>query len=222
VDVLSSWNGLSIYGTLRDQIPPDPGRRHALERFRTLTQNEEPAVAAASAPSPAVESLAREVERLRRTLLKQGHAQELFQGRMEEALARLARARQGPAGAELDAAQRRALIELDQAILRLVELASAAGRPSSTPDDPASLREGLDLLQIRARNLGRSFGVEPIPTRGHPFDDRLHEVSSVAWRPDLPDGLVVEEILPGYRLHGQTLRPALVVVNRHPKGEDPP
>lgn len=144
---------------------------------------------------------------------------------MEEALSRLARTRGGESqGAELNAAQRRALLELDQAILRLLELAGAPGGfSSSLPEDPASLYEGLVLLQVRAQNLGRSFGVEPIPTRGHPFDDRLHEVSAISHHPDLPEGLVVEEVLPGYRLHGRVLRPALVVVNRHPKGEqDPP
>lgn len=193
----------------------------------------------------ALDVLAQEVDRLRRAVQKQGHAQELFQARAEEALGRIAPAGEGDAagpardpgpaagrprgdadGAVLNSAQRRALVELDQSILRLldlVDLVDPAGGGLSTPrqDDPRSLREGLVLLQVRARNLGRSFGLEPVPAVGHPFDDRCHEVFAVAHLPDRPDGEVLEQVLPGYRLRGAVLRPALVVVNRHPRSGEP-
>jgi molecular chaperone GrpE len=199
-------------------------------------------LAAETELASALDVLAQEVDRLRRAVQKQGHAQELFQARVEEALGRIAPAgagesrpadrdpgpvdphRRGTAGgAVLDAAQRRALVELDQAILRLLDLMDPAGGELSTPreDDPRSLREGLVLLQVRARNLGRAFGLEPVPAVGHPFDDRCHEACAVAHRPDRPEGEVVEQVLPGYRLRGALLRPALVVVNRHPGGGGP-
>ncbi len=63
-------------------------------------------------------------------------------------------------------------------------------------------------------NLQRSFGLESIPALGRPFDDRLHQAHGVCRRTDLPDGQVVEELLPGYSLDGEVTRPALVIVNR--------
>ncbi len=59
------------------------------------------------------------------------------------------------------------------------------------------------------------MGLAAIPARGLPFDDRWHEACGVTHRPDLPDGQVVEEILPGYRLGERLVRPARVVVNVH-------
>jgi GrpE len=182
----------------------------------------------------ALDAMAEEVARFRRVLLKQGHAQELFQGRLEQELQRLssrietmapaASPRRGdalPAGDEAglpNSAQQRALLELDQAVLHLLRLArGGSSAASSEQSDPRTVHEGLSLLQIRVRNLQRSFGLEAIPAVGLPFDDRLHRAGSVCHRSDLPDGQVAEELLPGYRLRGRLLRPALVTVNRRGK-----
>jgi molecular chaperone GrpE (heat shock protein) len=151
-------------------------------------------------------------------LLKLGHAQEMFQQRIEEEVGRLGR-REEPGGAQPaggalpNAAQQRALIEVDQAVLHLLDLAQGAEREASSAS-PRSVREGLALLQIRVRNLQRSFGLEPVPALGRPFDDRLHEAHGLCSRADLADGEIAEEILPGYRLRDRVVRPALVIVNR--------
>jgi len=169
-----------------------------------------------------LDALIQELGLLRKTVLRQGHAQELFQARVEEAVGRLAatqeRARPsspapppGPSSAQV-----RALLELDQALLRILRLAENAGaaRADAAAEEPGSLREGLSLLQIRVRNLQHSMGLEVIPTENQPFDDRWHEAYAVAHRPDLPDRWIAEEILPGYRLGERVVRPAKVVVNR--------
>ena len=185
---------------------------------------------AADSLPPALDALGQEVARLRRTLLRQGHAQEMFQQRVEEEIGRLVRdgaggrEPRGTAGAVPDAAQQRALLEVDQAVLHLLDL-TPGGRPGSSgpvPEiSPRSVREGLVLLQIRVRNLGRSFGLEPIPAVGLPFDDRCHQVHDVCNEPGLADGEVAEEVLPGYRLHGRVVRPALVIVNRRRDAGEP-
>jgi hypothetical protein len=184
-------------------------------------------------PEAARDALSEELARLRRALLKQGHAQELFQERLAQEVQGLARRIEGIApsspprrdegrtvrgeGALPDAAQQRALLELDQALLHLLRLARGEDSPASRQEqesDPRTVREGLGLLQIRVRNLQRSFGLEPISAVGLPFDDRVHQAAGVCHRPELADGQVVEELLPGYRLRGKVVRTALVVVNR--------
>jgi hypothetical protein len=164
-------------------------------------------------------ALVREVGQLRKTVLRQGHAQELFQARVEEAVARLSgiTAPAPPASLLPNPAQVRSLVELDQAILQLLRLAGREPRTAATdPEEtaPRSLAEGLSFLQVRVRNLQHSMGLVAIPTHDQFFDDRRHEACGVAHRPDLPEGWVVEEILPGYRLGERVVRPARVVVNR--------
>ncbi|HEX4963581.1 MAG TPA: nucleotide exchange factor GrpE [Thermoanaerobaculia bacterium] len=173
-----------------------------------------------------LDTLARELGSLRKTVLRQGHAQELFQARVEEAVSRLPRSpeRAGPPPSGLNSAQVRTLLELDQAILQLLRLSQMAQTPQmpnpeeTVEEAPVSLREGLSLLQVRVRNLQHSLGLEAIPAQNQFFDDRWHEASGVAHRPDLPDGWVVEEVLPGYRLGERVVRPARVVVNRCDRG----
>ncbi len=179
--------------------------------------------------TPSLEELRREIARLRRTQLKHGHAQELFQERIENAIERLAKRlatprprleapaghRPRPAARSVSAAQLRTLVELAQAVDNLKDQAAGGGSgETGSEDSPRSVREGLDLLSIRVGNLQRSFGLDKIPALGRPFDDRLHRAHGVCSRGDLPDGQVVEELLPGYLLGGEVARPALVIVNR--------
>lgn len=174
---------------------------------------------------PAFETLGQEVARLRKTLLRFGHAQELFQQRVEEEVGRLSRPEDsvpsGAAAAQPNGAQQRALMEVDQAVLHLLALAQATGGEALVGPEaaPRSMREGLGLLQIRVRNLQRSFGLEPIPAVGRAFDDRCHQAYGVCHLPGLADGEVAEEVLPGYRLGGKVVRPTLVIVNRRAPDE---
>src|SRR5436305_14204531 len=112
---------------------------------------DEPDVIAAEAEEDSgdllLEALTRELALLRKVVLRQGHAQELFQARVEEAVARSIGA---PAGAPApspfpNSAQVRTLVELDQAILQLLRLAEMA--PPAAPEEaaetaPRSLSEG--------------------------------------------------------------------------------
>ncbi|HEX3528172.1 MAG TPA: nucleotide exchange factor GrpE [Thermoanaerobaculia bacterium] len=164
-------------------------------------------------------ALTEEVKLLRKAVLRQGHAQELFQARVDAAVGQLAAASQTsrplPPAAP-GSAQVRVLLELDQAVLQLLRLVEGDTLETEPEEDaPRSLREGLSLLQVRVSNLQRSLGLTPIPARNLPFDDRRHEACGVVRRPDLPDRWVVEEILPGYLLGDRVVRPARVVVNLH-------
>ena len=69
-----------------------------------------------------------------------------------------------------------------------------------------------DLFRARLQALG----VEPIAVLDQPFDPNLGQaVGVVAVTEAEQDGLVKEEVLRGYRLGEQILRPAQVLVGKH-------
>src|SRR5881392_3514611 len=79
-------------------------------------------------------------------LLRKGHAQELFQARLDATVGQLAAAAaprdRPPASAGPSSAQVRVLLELDQAVLQLLRLAEGDTAADPAEDTPRSLREG--------------------------------------------------------------------------------
>ncbi len=61
--------------------------------------------------------------------------------------------------------------------------------------------------------LGRA-GVESYDPNGEPFDPNLHEAVSAQEAEGTDSGTVIETLDRGYRLDGQVLRPARVVVSK--------
>jgi molecular chaperone GrpE len=59
--------------------------------------------------------------------------------------------------------------------------------------------------------LGR-VGIEPYSPEGEPFDPNEHEAMAAHASEDAESGTVIEVYQQGYRLNGQVLRPARVVV----------
>jgi molecular chaperone GrpE len=59
--------------------------------------------------------------------------------------------------------------------------------------------------------LGR-VGIEPFSPQGEPFDPNEHEAMAAHPSEDAESGTVIEVYQRGYRLNGQVLRPARVVV----------
>lgn len=76
------------------------------------------------------------------------------------------------------------------------------------------LREGRDAMLHRLEQQLQNYGLEVIPVRDLPFDGRFMKVGEVVQRDDLDDGLVTDELLPGYTWRDEVLRHAEVQVNR--------
>jgi hypothetical protein len=164
-----------------------------------------------------------ELRGLRRSARRHSQAQELLHGLLEQRVSerqgtQSAAPAQREQAAGLSWAQVEALTRLDEAVAHLLGEQERGAGDSGEELRPSSPGEALAMLQVRVRNLQRSFGIEPIPARGRRFDDRLHLVHEVCHRDDLPDGVVVVEVRPGYTLGARVLRPALVVVNRNDQG----
>jgi molecular chaperone GrpE len=82
--------------------------------------------------------------------------------------------------------------------------------------------EGIVTIDRKLRLLLESEGLTPIEALGKPFDPHEHEAVVQEDKPGVPEGTVIAELQKGYRIRDRVLRPAMVVVARHPGGSQPP
>jgi len=83
-------------------------------------------------------------------------------------------------------------------------------------DDPArqARHQGQLMVLERLEQLLAQQGVLAFSAEGLAFDPQRMKAEGCVSRPDLPEGMVVEECRRGFLWHGELLRPAEVVVNR--------
>jgi molecular chaperone GrpE len=79
--------------------------------------------------------------------------------------------------------------------------------------EPGSLGKGVGLVLEELRGKLQEAGVEPYDPLGERFDPELHEALSTRAEEGTDAGEVLETVEKGYRLNGQVLRPARVVVS---------
>jgi molecular chaperone GrpE len=79
--------------------------------------------------------------------------------------------------------------------------------------DRQGLQQALRMVLWQMNEVLRSEGLTPVPTVGEVFDPYVHEAIEVVENSDQPEGMVVEEVLKGYKLGDETLRPARVKVS---------
>ena len=69
--------------------------------------------------------------------------------------------------------------------------------------------DGVSLIERKLRTSLEAQGLTQMKTLGEPFDPRFHE----AVREDKgKEGIIIEELQKGYKLHDRLLRPTMVVV----------
>src|SRR5579875_3906473 len=79
--------------------------------------------------------------------------------------------------------------------------------------DRQGLQQALRKVQWQMNEVMRSEGITPVPTVGQAFNPYLHEAIEAVEDSDQPEGTIVEEVLKGYTLGDETLRPARVKVS---------
>jgi molecular chaperone GrpE len=89
----------------------------------------------------------------------------------------------------------------------------AAEAPSEVVSPQEALGRGIALVEAELRATLERAGVESYDPTGEPFDPSWHEALSTVAREGTDAGTVVETLERGYRLDGQVLRPARVVVS---------
>lgn len=80
-------------------------------------------------------------------------------------------------------------------------------------DDPASFRQGIELIFKQFNDILAGYGLVEIEAEGQPFDPNQHEAMVQVPSDEHPPGTVLQEMEKGYMLNDRVMRPARVVVS---------
>lgn len=113
--------------------------------------------------------------------------------------------------AEVQAASVRGKAEVAREVIDAVDnLERALAAKGESPDDLAA---GVEMVLRGLRETLSRHGVEAIDPAGEKFDPTQHEALSTVAVEGAEAGTVAEVLQKGYRLDGQLIRPARVVVS---------
>lgn len=103
--------------------------------------------------------------------------------------------------------------ELIKEMLNVLDNLQRALEHTEEQADAKPVIDGVKLVQKQFLSTLEKFGVQPIDASpGSEFDPMLHQAIEHSVSNEISAGLVVSEMLPGYKLKERLLRPALVVV----------
>lgn len=71
---------------------------------------------------------------------------------------------------------------------------------------------GIELIYSRFAETLKKLGLEPMDSKGQPFDPQIHHAVDMVETDDAPDHTILEEYQRGYNFKGRLLRPAMVKV----------
>jgi molecular chaperone GrpE len=100
-------------------------------------------------------------------------------------------------------------------VLDNFDMALAAAQTTQA-DAAQSLQAGINMISQQFKQTLAEAGLEEIDAAGKTFDPNLHEAVSQKETAEAPEGQVVQQLRKGYRLRERLLRPASVVVAKHP------
>ena len=81
--------------------------------------------------------------------------------------------------------------------------------------DFKAVQEGVDMIQLQIQKFLKDIGVEKIKTVGEKFDPHVHEAVETGTSSEKDDGIILEELKPGYMFNGRLLRPASVKIAKN-------
>ena len=79
-----------------------------------------------------------------------------------------------------------------------------------------SLQTGINMVYQQLKAALTEAGLEALDATGKAFDPNFHEAVSQQETSEIPEGHVVQQLRKGYKLRERLLRPATVVVAKHP------
>lgn len=126
--------------------------------------------------------------------------------------------------AEFDNARKRATKEqqdyrdyaVADTLKSLLPVLDSFERALQIKSDTSDLRSGVELIYKQLQSALARLSVNPIASKGEPFDPHYHEAVEMVETSDAPDHQVIEELQRGYKFKDRLLRPAMVKVARNP------
>ena len=103
----------------------------------------------------------------------------------------------------------------------IYDLLQMAVEHASKATDVAALRQGLEMSFGEFKRILKGMGVEVLDAVGQPFDPSIHEAMSTLNSDEVPDGVVLQQWKPGFKIGDKLLRPATVVVSKGPANPPP-
>jgi molecular chaperone GrpE len=104
--------------------------------------------------------------------------------------------------------------ELARDLLPVIDNLERALEAGSDESAHEALVKGVGFVLDELRGKLGTAGVESFDPTGEKFDPQLHEALSAQPAEGTDAGVVLETVQKGYRLNGQVLRPAKVVVSK--------
>jgi molecular chaperone GrpE len=101
-------------------------------------------------------------------------------------------------------------------VLDNFDMALAATQTTGKGDAVQSLQTGVNMIHQQLKAALTDAGLEELDAAGKPFDPNLHEAVSQQETEAVPEGQVVQQLRKGYKFRDRLLRPASVVVAKHP------
>jgi molecular chaperone GrpE len=115
---------------------------------------------------------------------------------------------------ETSEALARGKADLARQLLPAVDNLERALEAGSDASAHGALVEGVAMVRDELHKRLEGAGVEAFDPRGERFDPQLHEALSTRADEGTESGVVLETVEKGYRLNGQVLRAAKVVVSQ--------
>jgi molecular chaperone GrpE len=78
---------------------------------------------------------------------------------------------------------------------------------------------GINLIYNRFYEALKKLGLEPLESKGQPFDPAIHHAVDMVETDEAPDHTVLDEFQRGYNFKGKQLRAAMVKVAVEPSSK---
>jgi molecular chaperone GrpE len=101
-------------------------------------------------------------------------------------------------------------------VLDTFDMALAAAQTAAKGEAVQSLQTGVNMIYQQLKNALTEAGLEELDATGKTFDPNLHEAVSQKETAEVAEGQVVQQLRKGYKFRERLLRPASVVVAKHP------
>ncbi len=115
---------------------------------------------------------------------------------------------------EQDDAQRRGREGAVKDLLPVFDNLERAAQSAENAADAKAVADGVRIVLKQFLDTLEKMGIKRITAVGQPFDPARHEAIQQLASKDVPAGVVMAEVQPGYMIGDLLLRPAMVVVSR--------